>query len=63
MIFMIVYVIKNLIEDGVISRRVLWIYLALVLVLFIMFYPVLTGRAVSRSYIDNFLRWFSTWSF
>lgn len=63
MIFMIVYVIKNLIEDGVISRRVLWIYLALVLVLFIMFYPVLTGREVSRSYIDNFLRWFSTWSF
>ena len=63
LIFMIVYVIKNLIEDGVISVHVMWIYLALVLLLFIMFYPVLTGREVSRSYVDNFLRWFSTWSF
>lgn len=59
---MIVYVIKNLIEDGVISKNVMWVYLALVLILFIMFYPVLTGREVSRSYID-FLRWFGTWSF
>ena len=62
LIFMIVYVIKNLIEDGVISKNVMWVYLALVLILFIMFYPVLTGREVSRSYID-FLRWFGTWSF
>lgn len=62
MIFMIVYVIKNLIEDGVISKTVLWIYLGLVLLLFVMYYPVLTGREVSREYI-NALRWFSTWSF
>lgn len=61
-IFMIVYVIKNLIEDGVISKHVMWIYLALVLILFIMFYPVLTAREVSREYVNN-LRWFSTWSF
>ena len=61
-IFMIVYVIKNLIEDGVINKTVLWVYLGLVLLLFIMFYPVLTGREVSRNYVD-FLRWFDTWDF
>lgn len=59
---MIVYVIKNLIEDHVINKTVLWVYLGLVLLLFILFYPVLTGREVSRSYV-NCLRWFSTWSF
>ncbi|MBE7058584.1 MAG: phospholipid carrier-dependent glycosyltransferase [Ruminococcaceae bacterium] len=62
MIFMIVYVIKNLLEDRVISKHLVWIYLALVLLLFIMFYPVLTAREVSREYINS-LRWFSTWSF
>ena len=61
-IFMIVYVIKNLVEDGIISKKVMWIYLALVFVLFVIFYPVLTAREVSREYINN-LRWFSTWSF
>lgn len=63
LILMLVYVIKNLIEDRIISTKVLWVYLALVLILFIMFYPVLTGREVSRQYINNFLRWFSTWGF
>jgi dolichyl-phosphate-mannose--protein O-mannosyl transferase len=61
-IFMIVYVIKNHVEDGIISKKVMWIYLALVFVLFVIFYPVLTAREVSREYINN-LRWFSTWSF
>ena len=61
-IFMIVYVIKNLIEDGIINKQVMWIYLGLVLLLFVLFYPVLTAREVSREYINS-LRWFSTWSF
>ena len=61
-IFMIVYVIKNLIEDGIINKHVMWIYLGLVLLLFVLFYPVLTAREVSREYINS-LRWFSTWSF
>ncbi len=62
LIFMLVYVIKNLIEDGVIGKPALWVYLAVVLLLFILFYPVLTGREVSREYINS-LRWFGTWSF
>lgn len=61
-VFMIIYVIKNLIEDGIINKHVMWIYFALVLLLFVFFYPVLTAREVSRDYING-LRWFSTWSF
>lgn len=36
-------------------------YAALVLILFLMFYPVLAGRPVSTEYVDTFLRWMDTW--
>ena len=62
-ILMIVYVAKNLIEDNIIKKQVVWAFMALVLLLFVMFYPVLTAREVSREYINEWLRWFSTWSF
>lgn len=62
-ILMIVYVAKNLLEDKIIKKQVVWAFMALVLLLFVMFYPVLTAREVSRDYIDEWLRWFSTWSF
>lgn len=61
-IFMIIYVIKNLIDDGIINVHIMWIYFAVVLLFFIIFYPVLTGREISRNYINS-IRWFSTWSF
>ena len=40
---------------------VLYAYLAVVLGLFIMFYPVLSGFEVPKTYIKNFLNWFPTW--
>ena len=33
------------------------------LALFVMFYPVLTGAEVSRTYVETFLEWFDTWIF
>ena len=39
-----------------------FIYLGIVVILFIIFYPVLTGLPVSKTYVDA-LKWFSTWSF
>ena len=41
---------------------ILLCYLALVLGLFISFYPVLSGMTVSQSYVDS-LRWFGSWYF
>ena len=63
LIFMIVYVIKVLLEDKVISKYVVIGYLAVVLLLFILFYPALTGMTVKESFIDGKLRWFSSWDF
>ena len=36
-------------------------YAALVIVLFIMFYPVLSGQPVSVDYVKHFLKWFDSW--
>ena len=40
---------------------VLGIYTALAIVLFCMFYPVLSGQTVSTEYVDTFLRWMKSW--
>lgn len=61
-IFMIVYVLKELTEKKIWPKWSLWIYLGAVLILFIVFYPVLTGITVKQGYVDA-LKWFSTWYF
>lgn len=38
-------------------------YLAVCLLLFVAFYPVLTGVEVSKFYVETFLRWFDSWVF
>lgn len=38
-----------------------FIYAGLAIVMFAMFYPVLSGHAVSVDYVTHFLKWFSTW--
>ncbi|NTV88858.1 MAG: phospholipid carrier-dependent glycosyltransferase [Clostridiales bacterium] len=58
MILSIVYCIKVLLERYPEARYLVWTYLAIVMILFIMFYPVLSGLQVERSYVDHFLQWF-----
>ena len=60
-IFFIVYTIKNLIDAKVINRAVVFTYLGAVLVLFAIYYPVISGLEVTEKY-SNALRLFSTWS-
>jgi Gpi18-like mannosyltransferase len=45
------------------SKYIIYAYLAVVLILFIMFYPVLSGMFVSKSYAAAYLRWFDSWIF
>ncbi len=40
----------------------IWVYAAACVILFIAFYPVLSGMPVSNTYIDA-LKWFKDWSF
>lgn len=64
MILSIVYVIKALLEKYPEMKRLVYTYLALVLILFVMFYPVLSGLEVPRWYVEVFLLWFKgNWVF
>ena len=44
------------------TNGIYWIYIAFVIVLFFVFYPVISGMNVSEDYIDS-LRWLSNWWF
>lgn len=61
-IFMIVYFFKNLTEKKIIPKYIIWIYMALVALVFFAYYPVLTGMSVPTSYVER-LRLFSSWYF
>ncbi len=60
-ILTIVYYIKE-IRDRKWSRNLIYGYLGIVALLFIIFYPAISGLVVSKKYIEA-LRWFSTWYF
>lgn len=44
------------------TMRIFIIHAAVAVILFVMFYPVLSGHAVNTWYVDHFLRWFSSWT-
>jgi dolichyl-phosphate-mannose--protein O-mannosyl transferase len=55
------YVIYRLVKDKPKNMKFAYIYAALVVVVFAMFYPVLTGKTVNVDYVTNCLRWVKTW--
>lgn len=57
-IISIVYTIESLMEKHPNAKYLVYSYLGVVLLLFIMFYPVLSGLEVPRWYVDNFILWF-----
>ena len=62
LIMLLVYCIKKLDNGKKTINVIIGVYLAIVLALFIMFFPVLMGTIVTHKYIDA-LKWFSTWYF
>ncbi|TYQ16158.1 UNVERIFIED_CONTAM: putative membrane-bound dolichyl-phosphate-mannose-protein mannosyltransferase [Acetivibrio alkalicellulosi] len=61
LILCIVYVIKKITEKWSDFKYFSYIYLALVLAIFIMFYPIVSGMQINASYLKN-LNWFN-WRF
>ncbi len=61
-VLMIVYCIQKLLESRQIRPWVVYTYLGLVVLLFLAFYPVLTGMLIPRWYMEA-LRWLPTWVF
>jgi dolichyl-phosphate-mannose--protein O-mannosyl transferase len=62
-ILCITYIIEYIEERIPKSKYIVYGYLLLVLVLFMMFYPILSGMVVSKAYVSSFLRWFKSWYF
>lgn len=63
-VLMIGYSIKMIYDESKNKKAVMYgafVYAALVLVLFAMFYPVLSGHPCSTEYAKNFLKWFDSW--
>lgn len=60
-ILMIGYCIWVLIKEKQIKRRGIFIYLGVAAVLFVLFYPVLSGYPVAVDYVEYFLKWFPSW--
>lgn len=62
-IIAIVYVMEYFIETYPKAKRYCYIYAAACGVLFVLFWPVLSGYPVERSYVTNVLKWFGSWPF
>ncbi len=62
-VFCTVSVIKFLLEWRPNARRGLIIYLAIVLALFLLFYPILSGWPVPTPFAQSTLKWFPGWVF
>ncbi len=61
-IMAIVYMLKNLSEDIAGFNKYIYIYLGLTALLFVIFYPALSGLIIDKWYIDG-LKWFPSWIF
>jgi dolichyl-phosphate-mannose-protein mannosyltransferase len=48
---------------ALINNAVIYTYVAIVLILFIMFYPIIAGVPADKEYIRTWLKWFGTWYF
>ncbi|MCR5623875.1 MAG: glycosyltransferase family 39 protein [Lachnospiraceae bacterium] len=67
---MVAYCLKKITDATSATKKFKWakytkyagyIYVAAAIVLFIMFYPVLTGTPVNFHYVEKWLKWFDKW--
>jgi len=58
-----VYIFKVIEEKRPGFRKLRYAFVAGAVLLFIMFYPALSGMPVASSYVKDVLRWFPTWVF
>ena len=43
------------------TKKLVYVYVALAVGLFMMFYPVLSGTPTTIHYADKYLKWFDSW--
>ncbi|WP_028609962.1 glycosyltransferase family 39 protein [Paenibacillus harenae] len=62
-ILSLVYIFKVLEEKSASLRPVRYVTVAAAVLLFILFYPALSGMTVPSWYVEHLLRWFPSWLF
>lgn len=60
-VLMNAYMLYNIIKDNPGRKKIIYLYGALVIVAFLMFYPVLSGQPISIDWVKNGLRWVNSW--
>lgn len=60
---MLAYFIGKWTEQSKERKWLAWGYLAAVFLLFLMFYPILSGMVIDSGYSASWLRWLPTWNF
>lgn len=63
MILSIAYIMDYLVQKYTWAKMGRIIYIAVAVLLFVLFYPALSGAVVSQSFIEQYLRWFPSWLF
>lgn len=58
---MIGYCMKQIVDWKPKLKPVMFVYAGLVVLLFVMFYPVISGVAVDPAYVEKYLKWFNDW--
>ncbi|SET00752.1 phospholipid carrier-dependent glycosyltransferase [[Clostridium] polysaccharolyticum] len=58
---MVAYCLYLLVKEKKWNKGIVFAYAAVACVLFVMFYPVLSGQPVNREYVFHFLRWMDSW--
>ena len=51
----------NIVKDNPKRKKLIYLYGALVIIAFVMFYPVLSGQPISTQWVKNGLRWLNSW--
>ena len=60
-VMMVGYSIYKIVGDNKQRRKWAYIYVAAAVLLFAMFYPVLSGHNVSYDFVNTWLKWFDKW--
>jgi dolichyl-phosphate-mannose--protein O-mannosyl transferase len=61
LILAIIYSLGDLLKWNSKGYIIYFLYLISVITLFLMFYPVLSGHEIAKTFVDNYLVWFSGW--
>lgn len=60
-VLMVAYCLWLLVKEVKVPKPVIYVYVAIAVVLFLLFYPVLSGQPIEKEFVFRFLRWMESW--